>query len=161
MQTLQNGSSGHKRSAKARSKKGKEMKIKLDENAFMPTRAHSTDAGLDIRARDTQVVPAKESAIFHTGIHVVLPEGTAGILISKSGLNTKHDITSTGLIDESYRGEIVVKLYNHGGYDYTVEAGDKISQLVVVPVYYGLVEVVDELDHDTERGDAGFGSSGR
>lgn len=137
------------------------MKIKLDEKAFMPTRAHSTDAGLDIRARDTQVVPAKESAIFHTGVHVVLPEGTAGILISKSGLNTKHDITSTGLIDESYRGEIVVKLYNHGGYDYTVEAGDKISQLVVVPVYYGMVEVVDELDHDTERGDAGFGSSGR
>lgn len=137
------------------------MKIKLDKGAFVPCRVHLTDAGLDIKAMDRQVVPAKESAIFHTGVHVELPKGTAGILISKSGLNTKHDITSTGLVDEGYTGEIIVKLYNHGGYDYTVEPGDKISQLVVVPVLYEAVELVEELNTKTERGEDGFGSSGR
>jgi len=137
------------------------MRVKLDEGAFAPVRAHKTDAGLDIRSRDTQIVPAKESAIFRTGVHVELPEGTAGILVSKSGLNTKHDITSTGLIDEGYNGEIVVKLYNHGGYDYTVNAGDKISQLVVFPVRYEEVELVEEFNKATDRGSNGFGSSGR
>ena len=62
------------------------MKIKLDKGAKMPTRAHSTDAGLDLYARDTQIIPAKESAVFDTGVHVELPEGTAGFLKSKSGL---------------------------------------------------------------------------
>ncbi len=137
------------------------MKIKLDEGAFEPVRAHSTDAGLDIRARETQIVPAKESAVFHTGVHIKLPLGTCGIMISKSGLNVNHDITSTGLIDEGYSGEIVVKLHNHGGYDYKVNAGDKISQLVVVPVLYGAVQIVDDLEIDSERGSDGFGSSGK
>ena len=137
------------------------MKIKLDTGAYMPVRAHETDAGLDLRAKEAQIVPAKESATFHTGVHVQLPRGTAGVLVSKSGLNTKHNITSTGLIDEGYSGEIVVKLYNHGGYDYKVEAGDKISQLVIVPVRYEGIEIAVELDQESERGEHGFGSSGR
>ena len=78
--------------------RGKAMKIKLDKDAKMPTRAHSTDAGLDLYARDTQVIPAKESAVFDTGVHVELPEGTAGFLKSKSGLNTRHGITSEGVM---------------------------------------------------------------
>lgn len=137
------------------------MKIKLDAGAYIPTRGHETDAGLDIRAKDGQIVCAKESAIFHTGVHVKLPHGCAGVLISKSGLNCKHDITSTGLIDEGYDGEIVVKLYNHGGYDYKVEAGDKISQLMVVPVFYESVEIVDDLEQTSDRGASGFGSTGK
>ena len=137
------------------------MKIKLDSGAFMPERGHQTDAGLDIKAMWSQIVPAKGSAIFHTGVHVQLLKWTAGVLISKSGLNTKHDITSTGLIDEGYDGEIIVKLYNHGGYDYEVKAGDKISQLVIVPVFYEEVEVVDDFNQVTERGSEGFGSTGR
>ena len=136
------------------------MKIKLDPGAYEPTRAHEEDAGLDIRAMDRQIVPAKESAVFHTGVHVQLPAGTAGVLISKSGLNVKHDITSTGLIDEGYTGEIIVKLYNHGGFDYTVNPGDKISQLVIVPVLHPKIHIVDNLD-ESDRGDNGFGSSGR
>lgn len=127
----------------------------------MPTRAHVTDAGLDLRARETQIVPAKESAIFKTGVHIELPKGTAGILVSKSGLNVKHGITSTGLIDEGYIGEITVKLYNHGGFDYTVNKGDKISQLVIVPVRYEELELVEDFEGKTDRGDSGFGSSGR
>lgn len=137
------------------------MKVKLDAGAYMPTRGHETDAGLDIRAKDGQIVCAKESAIFHTGVHVKLPHGCAGVIISKSGLNVNHDITSTGLIDEGYDGEIVIKLYNHGGYDYKVEAGDKISQLVVIPVLYEDIEIVDDLEQKSDRGSNGFGSTGR
>lgn len=137
------------------------MKIKLDIGAYMPVRAHETDAGLDLRAKEGQIIPAKESAVFKTGVHVKLPKGTAGVIISKSGLNVKHDITSTGLIDEGYDGEIVVKMINHGGLDYKVEAGDKISQLVIVPVLYEPIEVVNDLEQDSDRGSAGFGSTGR
>ena len=137
------------------------MKIKLDAGAYMPVRAHETDAGLDLRAKEGQIIPAKGSAVFKTGVHVKLPKGTAGVIISKSGLNVKHDITSTGLIDEGYDGEIVVKMINHGGLDYKVEAGDKISQLVIVPVLYEPIEVVDDLEQDSDRGSAGFGSTGR
>lgn len=137
------------------------MKIKLDTGAFKPTRGHATDAGLDIKAKDDCLVPARGSAIFHTGVHVRLPKNTAGVLISKSGLNTKFDITSTGLIDEGYDGEIVVKLYNHGDSNYYVYAGDKISQLVVIPVLYEDIMLVDDLCLNSDRGSNGFGSTGR
>lgn len=137
------------------------MKVKIDVGAWVPKRAHDTDAGLDLKAMEGQIVPAKESATFRTGVHVKLPRGTAGILISKSGLNIKHDIISTGLIDEGYTGEIMVKLHNLGGYDYEVKAGDKISQLVIVPVLYEPIEIVDFFEESTERGNAGFGSTGR
>ena len=139
------------------------MKVKLDEWAYAPERAHGTDAGLDLRCpkygwRET-IAPGC-SALIDTGVHVQLPKGTAGILISKSGLNVYCGITSTGLIDEGYTGSIKVKLYNHGEYEVTIEPGQKISQLVVVPVLYESVEIVDELE-ETERGNNGFGSTGK
>ena len=140
------------------------MKIKLDENAFPPTRAHLTDAGLDLYAKaDEPIVRIHphNSAIFRTGVHIKLPPNTAGVIISKSGLNTKYNITSTGLIDEGYDGEIVVKLYNHGDDYYIVHGGDKISQLIVVPVLYEKVEIVEDLKQISERGSDGFGSTGR
>lgn len=137
------------------------MRIKLDEGAFIPTRAHDTDAGLDIMAKESKVVPARDSATFRTGVHVRLPKDHAGFLLSKSGLNVRHGITSTGLIDEGYDGEIIVKLFNHSRRSYWVEAGDKISQLVVLPVRYEDVEIVDDLEMDSERGSNGFGSTGR
>ena len=136
------------------------MKIKLDDGAIMPTRAHPTDAGLDLYARETQIVPARESAKFDTGVHIELPQNTFGLIFSKSGLNVKHDLTSEGVVDQGYSGSIVVKLYNNGGYDYKVNKGDKISQLVVVPCLFPDVELVDEID-GLERGNNGFGSSGR
>ena len=136
------------------------IKIKLDEGAKLPTRAHETDAGLDIYARDEQIVPAKESAIFDTGVHIELPVGTVGMLKSKSGLNVKYGLTSEGVIDVGYTGSIVVKLYNHSGFDYRVKAGDKISQLVILPILTPTPYIVDSLE-ETERGDNGFGSSGR
>lgn len=136
------------------------MRIKLDEGAKMPTRAHETDAGLDLYARETQIVPAKESAKFDTGVHIELPVGTVGMLKSKSGLNVKHGLTSEGVIDVGYTGSIVVKLYNNSGHDYRVEKGDKISQLVIMPILTPELELVESLE-ETDRGDNGFGSSGK
>lgn len=136
------------------------MKVKLDAGAKKPTRAHPTDAGLDLYARETQVVPARESATFDTGVHIELPVGTVGLLLSKSGLNVKHGLTGEGVIDAGYTGSIVVKLYNNSGYDYTIHAGDKIIQLVILPILTPDIEIVDSLA-ETERGDGGFGSSGR
>ena len=137
------------------------MKIKLDENAIMPTKAHSTDAGFDIYSRETQAIPAHGSAIFDTGVHIQLPRGTVGMLKSKSGLNIRHGITSEGVIDAGYTGSIMVKLYNHSDDAYIVYKGDKITQLVVLILAgIGKLKVVDELD-DAERGFNGFGSTGR
>lgn len=136
------------------------MKIKLDDGAIMPSRAYPTDAGLDLYARETQIVPAKESATFDTGVHVELPEGTTGFIKSKSGLNVKHGITSEGVIDVGYSGSIVVKLFNHSGHDYKVNKGDKISQLVIIPILSPNLELVDSLE-EHGRGNNGFGSSGK
>ena len=137
------------------------MNIYVEKGAYVPYRAHKTDAGLDIRSRDNKLVKAHGGALFHTGLHVQLPHGTAGLLVSKSGLNVNHGITSTGLIDEGYTGEIMVKLYNHSDENYLVHTGDKISQLVVIPAFYEDIHFVDSLDENTERGDKGFGSSGK
>lgn len=136
------------------------MKIKLDAGAYPPERKHETDAGLDICANCTKIIRPHSSAVFHTGVHVQLPNGTAGLLVSRSGLYVKNDITSTGLIDEGYSGEILVKLTNHGDKSHLINAGDRISQLVIIPVLYESVELVDELNQDSERGDNGFGSTG-
>lgn len=136
------------------------MKIKLDKYAFMPVRAHDTDAGLDLMAPEHTLLRGNSAVVIDTGVHVQLPKGCAGVLISKSGLNTRFNITSTGLIDEGYIGSIKVKLYNHSGGNYVINRGDKISQLVVVPVRYEEVEIVDEIE-GLERGNDGFGSTGK
>lgn len=137
------------------------MNIYVEKGAYLPERAHKTDAGLDVKSSENRLIKAHRGALMHTGLHVQLPHGTAGMLVSKSGLNVKHGITSTGLIDEGYTGEIMVKLYNHSDYDYLVNAGDKISQLVIIPVLYENINLCDSLDENTERGDKGFGSSGK
>ena len=136
------------------------MRVALDEFATLPKRAHSTDAGLDLYSRNEAIVPAHGSATFDTGVHIELPHNTAGVLVSKSGLNVNHGITSTGLIDEGYTGPIKVKLYNHSNIDYFVKKGAKISQLVIMPVSYVQVEVTDSILSDSDRGTNGFGSTG-
>ena len=137
------------------------MKIMLDKGAIMPTKAHLTDAGYDLYARDSQIIGAKESATFDTGVHIELPVGTVGMLKSKSGLNVRYGLTSEGVIDVGYTGSIVVKVYNNSGMDYKVNAGDKITQLVILPLAnVGELDVVEQFE-ETERGSNGFGSSGR
>ncbi len=137
------------------------MKVIIDKNGFAPTRAHRTDAGLDLYSPRDFVVPADGAYEVDTGVHIELPHGTVGMLKSKSGLNIRHGIVSEGVVDEGYTGSIVVKLYNHSPRPYTVKKGDKITQLVVMPCLYESVDIVDTFDGTTERGDNGFGSSGR
>lgn len=136
------------------------IKVQLDDGAYMPEKAHATDAGYDLRTRSDAVIMPGEAECFDTGVHIELPEGTAGFLKSKSGLNVKHGITSEGVIDCGYTGSIVAKLYNHGHEPYRVHAGDKITQLVILPVAQLDLMQADKLG-DTERGASGFGSSGR
>lgn len=136
------------------------MKIKLDAGAFIPVRAHDTDAGADLRSPVGTVINAMGSCVIDTGVHIQLPHGYVGMLKSKSGLNVMHDITSEGVIDEGYTGPIKVKLYNNGDEPYKIERGDKITQLVIIPCEYVHFDFVDKLD-DSERGGDGFGSTGR
>lgn len=136
------------------------LKIMLDAGAKVPTRAHEADAGLDIYAATDGVVPSGGSCTFDTGVHAEIPSGYVGMLKSKSGLNCKHGLVSEGVIDAGYTGSIVVKLYNHGASPYTVKAGEKIRQLVILPIITPEPEVVDSLA-DTERGTSGFGSTGK
>ena len=98
--------------------------------------------------------------VIDTGVHVQIPDGFVGFLKSKSGLNVRLDITGEGVIDAGYTGSICVKLYNHGAQFHVFEAGDKIIQLVILPIYTPLLEQVDDLE-DTDRGSDGFGSTGR
>lgn len=136
------------------------MKIMLDDGAYMPTRAHSTDAGLDLYSPFDVMIMSNASAVIDTGVHVELPPGSVGFLKSKSGLNVRHGIWGEGVIDAGYTGSIRVKLYNHGGDTYKIRRGDKITQLVILPVILPDLEQVEMLE-DTDRGANGFGSTGR
>lgn len=135
------------------------MKIKIDDGAFVPTRAHDLDAGLDLYAVEGAYIQPNSSHCFDTGVHVEIPAGFVGMIKSKSGLNVKHSITSEGVIDAGYTGSMVVKLFNHGYNGVRINRGQKISQLVILPIVTPELELVDELEA-TERGDGGFGSTG-
>ena len=136
------------------------MKVKLDNGAYMPVRVHSTDAGLDIRSPIKTVVPARGSVTIRTGVHIKLPPNTYGRIASKSGLMVHHGILTDGTVDEGFSGEICVCLFNLSDAGYYVERGDKIAQLIVQPCQYVPVEPVEEI-HGGERGENGFGSTGK
>jgi dUTP pyrophosphatase len=152
------------------------MKIMLDEGAKMPTRAHEFDAGLDLHTPKTATVPGcKYTApiynrgygimsvgqkVIDTGVHVEIPEGYVGFIKSKSGLMVNNGLLTDGTIDAHYTGSIKVKLFNTSPKDYKFKAGDKIAQLVIVPCLLPELELVDKLE-ETDRGDGGFGSTGR
>lgn len=136
------------------------VRVSLDPGARAPERAHPDDAGLDIFSPEAAVIPARGSKVIDTGVHAMIERGWVGMLKSKSGLYMKHGITSEGVVDAGYTGSIRAKLYNNSDEDYTVEMGDKITQLVIVPCATPAVVVVGGLD-ETERGENGFGSTGR
>lgn len=115
------------------SKKITKLKIMLDEGAYMPERAHDTDAGLDLRTPRAFTVYPNGSAIVDTGVHVELPPNTVGMLKSKSGLNVKCGITTEGVIDVGYTGSVVAKLYNHGKKPIKFAAGKKSLSLLSCP----------------------------
>jgi dUTP pyrophosphatase len=134
------------------------LKVVLDEGAKI-TRAHDTDAGLDLYARESVVIPMFGCAKLDTGVHVSIPKNYVGLLTSKSGL-MQEGITSRGTIDAGYTGSIKAVLYNHNNRPYRIEKGQKITQLVILPIITPKPVVVDNLEA-TCRGDGGFGSSGK
>ena len=136
------------------------LKIQLDNGAFRPERAHSDDAGMDLRSPVDVIVKPHASVEIDTGVHVAIPHGFVGMIRSKSGLMVHHEITTDGTVDCGYTGSIHVKLFNHGDWHYTVRRGDKITQLVITPIIAPDIEIVSALE-ETERGNSGFGSSGR
>lgn len=136
------------------------VKVRLDDGAYPPLRAHSIDGGLDLRSNEWATVPSGGYEVVSTGTHVDIPVGYAGLIVSKSGLNRDHGITATGLIDSGFTGEIKVMLHNDGPIERTVHAGDKVAQIMFVKIPK-VTMVLDECNEDGVRGDDGYGSSGR
>lgn len=119
------------------------------------------DAGYDLFAAEECVVKAKSTASVSTKIAIELPEGYWLEIMPKSGLATKHDIAvHNGVIDNGYRGEIIIHVYNHGNNDYTFNKNDKVAQAIIRKLHYFDLEEVSELS-DTSRGTNGFGSTGK
>ena len=132
-------------------------------DAIAPARTRRGDAGYDLRATERVSIPQDGRRLVGTGVAIALPDGVAGLVTPRSGLAIEHGLTllnAPGLIDPNYRGELRVVMHNSGDHRYTVEIGDRIAQLLLVPYWAPELEVVDELSA-TERGAAGFGSSGR
>ncbi|WP_347354223.1 dUTP diphosphatase [Intrasporangium sp.] len=137
--------------------------VRLDPGLPLPAYAHPGDAGADLRARVDVTLAPGERALVPTGIAIALPPGHAGFVVPRSGLATRHGITTVnapGTVDAGYRGEVKVNLVNlDPRQSFTVRRGDRIAQLVVQPVVQARFLAVDSLEA-TQRGDTGHGSTG-
>ena len=138
------------------------LKIKkLHPDAKIPHYAHHDDAGFDLFSLETFKVKVGERVMVPTGIAMEIPEGFVGLVWDESGLAVKHGInTIAGVVDSSYRGEVVVALVNNGESDYTFEKGHKVAQMIIQKKETVEFEEVKELSN-TKRGDGGFGSTGK
>ena len=130
---------------------------------FEPVYAKPGDAGADLRSTVATVVPAQSRLLVPTGVSIALPNGYVGLVHPRSGLAVKHGITvlnTPGTIDAGYRGEIMVILYNSSDTDFEISVGDRIAQLLIQTVEKAVFSSVEKLP-ESERGETGFGSSGR
>jgi dUTP pyrophosphatase len=135
------------------------IKVSLDEGAYMPERAHTTDAGADLRAKEDALVPARGIAFVDTGVHIELPHEMVGSVVPKSGLFRHAGLITHGTIDEGYDGSVGITVANLTDVPYLFHRGDKVAQLVVQRVEYVGFEEADEIKGG-ERGYDGFGSTG-
>jgi len=134
---------------------------KLHPDALLPKYGRTGDAGLDLHANETVILPPGEQRMVSTGIALAIPAGTVGLVWDRSGMAAKNGVkTMAGVLDHTYRGELKVVLINLRTTPYEVKQGDRVAQLLVQPVHTAEVQEVEELD-DTIRGEGGFGSSGR
>lgn len=138
---------------------------KLDSTAILPVYSSTLAAGADLYSLPSAgdvTIEAGQTAFVHTGVAMAIPDGYVGLICARSGLACKSGLApanKVGVIDSDYRGEIMVALHNHGDTDRTVSGGDRIAQILFVPVEQADFNEVDDLD-DTARGDGGFGSTG-
>lgn len=140
------------------------LPMTVDKGAKIPTYAHETDAAADLYAMEDQVIAAHTYGNkIDTGVKIQLPEGWLAMILPRSSMGTKTPLrlsNSVGLIDSGYRGELGVLYDNTSDLDYKISAGDRIAQLLVMPSYRFQAEVVDSLE-DSDRGETGFGDSGK
>lgn len=128
----------------------------------MPEHAHSGDAGVDLHCREAVDLGPGESLTVPTGVAIAIPDGFVGLVAPRSGLASRHGLSivnAPGIVDSGYRGEIKVILINHGDDAVRLERGDRIAQLVVVPVLEQEMVEVDALP-ESARGERGLGSTG-
>ena len=138
---------------------------KLRENAVVPTYGSDFAAGADLYAAvdEPVTIEAGETKFIPTGLAFEIPEGYAGFVYARSGMASKRNLApanKVGVIDSDYRGEVMTALHNHGKEPQTVEPGERIAQMVIAPYITANFILSDSLD-DTERGEGGFGSTGR
>ena len=138
---------------------------KLDEKAVIPTYGSEFSAGADLyyAGDEPLTIDAGKTLLVHTRIAMEIPEGLVGLVFARSGLASKRSLApanKVGVIDSDYRGEIMVALHNQSDIPQTIEARERIAQLVLVPYVAASFEEADELD-STARGAGGFGSTGR
>ena len=141
---------------------GRKMNVRLSDGAELPRYAHEGDAGLDLRITHDVTLNPGERATVGTGLAVEIPQGCVGLVFPRSGLASKHGITpsnSVGVIDSGYRGEIGATLLNQSDETTTLDAGTPVCQLIVMPFVPCELVPCEELT-ETERGAAGFGSTG-
>ena len=136
--------------------------VLLNKNAKLPSKQHEIDIGYDLYSSKEYKILPKKVTLIDTGISIELPVGCAGFVLPRSGLASKHSITSInspGLIDPGYTGEIKVPLINHSEKKYNLDSGERFAQLVLIEVNNATFNIVDKLDV-TLRADKGFGSTG-
>lgn len=139
------------------------MRIKLLDENCLPVKAHTYDAGYDLKARKETSVFPQDTEFIPTGVCVEIPAGYVGLLFPRSSISKTplRMANSVGVIDSGFTGEIKIPLYNTSEVEIKdIEQYDKIAQLVIVPCMSFELEPVDELE-DTERGEGGFGSTGK
>jgi dUTP pyrophosphatase len=136
--------------------------IKLNEEAKLPTKNNDSDTGYDVYAVEEITIPAKGSAIVKCGLQVAyITPGYWFETRGRSGLAFKNDVVSfMGTIDNGYRGELGIKLFNFGNHSYIINKGDRVCQIAIVPVYSADMTFVDSIT-ESERGENGFGRSGK
>jgi len=134
---------------------------KLDEEAIVPSKANSSDAGFDLYSTLDTIIKPDSRKVINTGISIAIPKGHAGLIWPRSGMAVKQGIdVFAGVVDSGYRGEVMVCLYNSSDSPVGITKGDRIAQILIQPVPLMRIKEVDDLD-DTSRGSGGFGSSGR
>lgn len=141
----------------------KTLKCKVTDPKYTPTRANSGDAGLDLKAAENALLFPGDRQAVETGVSVEIPDGYVGLLCARSGNAARRGlgiVNGVGVIDSGYRGPVNVLLINHGRSNVAVMRGDRIAQLLIVPIETPDVEIVDRLS-DSDRGTGGLGSSGR
>ena len=141
-----------------------ELPMTIEEGAQVPTYAHDTDAAADLYAMENTTVPAHSYGNkLRTGVKIQLPEGWLAFILPRSSIGAKTPLrlsNSVGLIDSGYRGELGVLYDNTSDEDYHISQGDRIAQLLIMPSYRFQAKVVDALE-DSDRGEGGFGASGK